>query len=436
MSTYTTDTLTALAGGLTDTRSKFKGATYTAVTYTDQQLLSAYNGSALVSRVVDMPANDSTRMWREWQAEAEQITKIEAVENDNEIQLKVQDGIIDARLFGDGYLFIDDGTDPEEPLDPETSPGLRFLVKVDRWQISEGTYDYDPMSVNYNRPSYYDLMGGDTTLLRIHPSRIVHLIGRKRRSYGVSARLGQSVVEAMFDDLKAYDAVIANVADMTFEAKIDVFAVQGLMNKVQDPSELAAITDKYALTAYMKSVNGMIVRDMDEEDYEQKTLSFATLPDIIDRFQMAASGAAKIPRSRLFGVQTGGLGDAGKSDTVDYYDGIKSSQENEITPAMRVLDDLVVKTALGSIPEDVHYNWRSLWQLDDKTKQEIGTAISNRYVSLYEKGVFPVELAFKQAVNELTEAGVAPGLEEAAKEWEDALDGDEGDPVGEPPLDE
>lgn len=419
------DTFTALAAGMTDTRSKFKMSTYSQVNYTDQQLLTAYNGSGLVSRVVDMPAQDATRMWREWQAEAAQISKLEDVEKQFGIQLKLQDALVDARLFGDGYLFIDDGTKASEPLDPDTSKGLRFVVKVDRWQISEGEYDYDPLSEFYNRPSYYDLMGGDTALLRIHPSRIVHLVGRKRREYGNAARMGQSVVSAVMDDLKAVDAVMANVADMTMEAKVDVVKISGLLNKVMDPEELAAIMAKTQLAMTTKATNGALVMDMEDEDWQQKTMSFATIPDVIDRFQIAAAGAAQIPRSRLFGVQTGGLGDSGKSDTVDYYDRIKSMQENEIQPPMTVMDKMTVKTALGSIPDEVHYNWRSLWQMDDKTKQEIGKMIVDRYAVAVEKIGFPEELAYEQSVNELTEAGVAPGLEKAAKVYADANKGDD-----------
>lgn len=416
------DTFTALAGGMTSTRSKFQAASYTATEYTDQQLLAAYNGSGLVSRVVDMPASDATRMWREWQAEAEQITAIEGVEAQLNVKNALNDALIDARLFGDGYIFIDDGTDTSEPLDPDRSRGLRFVVKVDRWQISEGTYEYDPLSEFYNRPAWYDLLGGDTQLLQIHPSRIVHLVGRKRKSYNtIGGRMGQSVLAPIMDSLKGFDAVMANVADMTMEAKVDVMKIQGLMQKVTDPNELAALQAKLQLAMYTKGTNGALILDMDDEEWQQKHMSFATLPDIIDRFQMAASGDAKVPRSRLFGIQTGGLGDAGKSDTQDYYDGIKSMQENEIQPALTVLDDLIIKTALGRIPPDVHYNWRSLYQTEPKTLQEIGTAITARYVSLYEKGIFPVELAFEQVVNELTEAGVAPGLEAAADEWRDAL---------------
>lgn len=420
------DTFTNLAAGMSDSRSKFKASSYTRVDYTDQQLLNAYNGSGLVSRVVDMPAQDATRMWREWQAEADQITAIESVEKQFGIQLKVQDGIVDSRLYGDGYIFIDDGTDPSEPMDPDTSPGLRFVVKVDRWQISEGEYDFDPLSDFYNRPAYYDLLGGDTNILRIHPSRIVHLVGSKRRSYGMSGRMGQSVLTPIMDSLKGFDAVMANVADMTMEAKVDVMKIQGLMQKVTDPNELAALQTKLQLAMMTKATNGALILDMDDEEWQQKQIKFATIPDIIDRFQVWASGDAMVPRSRLFGVQTGGLGDSGKSDDVDYYDRIKSMQENEIQPAITVLDRMIIKTALGSVPDEVHYNWRSLWQLDDKTKQEIGSSIAKRYVDLVGANIIPAELAFDQVVNELTEAGVSPGLEQAANDWVGGLDDDVG----------
>lgn len=420
------DTLTALAGGMTPTRSKFQAASYTATEYTDQQLLAAYNGSGLVSRVVDMPASDATRMWREWQAEADQITAIEGVESQFNVKDALNDALIDARLFGDGYIFIDDGTDTQEPLDPDRSRGLRFVVKVDRWQISEGTYEYDPLSEFYNRPAWYDLLGGDTQLLQIHPSRIVHLVGRKRKSYNtMSGRMGQSILAPIMDSLKGFDAVMANVADMTMEAKVDVMKIQGLMQKVTDPNELAALQAKLQLAMYTKGTNGALILDMDEEEWQQKQMGFATLPDIIDRFQMAASGDAKVPRSRLFGVQTGGLGDAGKSDTRDYYDGIKAMQENEIQPALTVLDKMIVKTALGRVPPEVHYNWRSLYQTEPKALQEIGEKITDRWRNLYKDGVVPVELAFDQLVNDLTEAGIAPGFEQRAEEWKSSLDQDD-----------
>lgn len=425
MNTYINDTFTALVGGMTADRSKFKGSTYARVNYTDQQLLDAYDGSALVSRVVDVPANDAFRMWREWQAEADQITALEGVEEQFDVKRKLLESRIDARLFGNGYLFISDGADPSKPLVPETSSGLKYVVQLDQYQISEGEYSYNPMDERYGKPLWYDIMSGDTSILRVHPSRIVHQVGRERRGSFSYSRYGQSVLPPMMDNLKAYDAVMANIADMTMEAKVDVMKIQGLMQKVTDPTELAAMQAKLQLAMMSKATNGAIILDMEDEDWQQKNMSFATLPDIVDRHEVAAAGASGIPRSRLFGVQTGGLGNAGESDRADYYDAIKSIQENEITPCMSVLDKMIIKTALGSIPDDVHYNWRSLYQMDDKEKQEIGGMITKRYIDAVNGGLLPVDVASPQLVNELTEAGVSPGLEAAYNDWFDGVD--EGD---------
>lgn len=417
MSTPINDTLTLAVAGLSDTRSKFKAAAYTRPTLTDSDLLAAYEGSSLISRVVDVPAEDATRKWREWQADPEQITAIEKVEVSLGIKSKLKDAFSDARLFGDGYIFMDNGEDVTEPLDPDTAAPLRFVVKVDRWQISEGDYDFDPLSPTYNRPAYYELMGSDTSLLRIHPSRVVHLVGKKRKQVGASIRLGQSVITSMFDDMKGFDAVMANVADMTFEAKIDVMKIAGLMQKVTDPSELAALQSKLQLAMYTKAVNGALILDMDDEEWQQKQLSFATLPDIIDRFQIAASGAARIPRAMLFGTSAGGLGATGDLEVRNYYDMIASIQENGIQPEMHVLDSMTVKTALGVIPPEIHYNWRSLWQMDDQQRADIGEKIVKKYVDAVNAGFMPQSIAFEQTVNELTEAGAAPGLEKAAEDW-------------------
>lgn len=412
------DSLTLALAGLDDTRSKFKAAHYTTPFMSDQELLSAYEGSSLVSRVVNMPVDDTFREWREWQAETDDINKIEAVEAKFGIKAALSDAYSDARLFGDGYILIDNGDDPTQPLVPEIARPLRFVVKVDRWQISEGEYDFDPLSPQYNKPGHYEIMGANADIQRIHPTRIVHLIGRKRKQAGSSMRrMGQSSIIAMFDDLKAVDAVMANIADMTFEAKIDVMKINNLFEMVQDPAQMQAVQAKLRLAMTTKAVNGALILDANEEDWEQKQITFATLPDVIDRFQIAAAGAAQIPRSRLFGIQTAGLGNTGASDARLYFDHIKSMQENIIQPACHVLDGMIIKTALGSIPADVYYNWRSLFQMDDKEMAEIGVQIVKKYKDAVDAGIFDAGFATAPMINELTEAGVSPGLEAAYSEW-------------------
>ena len=429
------DTFTAVTGGLTLTRSKFKAATYERREYTDSDYLDAYEGSALFARVVDLPADHATRMWREWQADENQINAIEELEREMDVASTVREAYVDARLFGEGYIFMDNGTDITEPIDPETSPPLRYVRKLDRWQISEGEYDYDPTSPYYGKPRDYDLLGTNMALHNIHPSRVVHLVGKRRRQYGATRnRYGDSVIQEMFDDLKGYDAIMANVSDMVMEAKVDVLKIDNLMQRVTNPDELQALQTKLALAMHAKATNGALILDMEDEDWEQKTMQFGSIADIIDRFQITAAGAARIPRAMLFGTSAGGLGATGELEIRNYYDNIKSIQENELTPAMRVLDQMIIRTALNSIPPEVHYRWRSLWQMNDEQKAEIGKKIVDKYVQLVNAQVFPDELAFDQVVNEMTEAGVAPGLEKLAEEWRgriSRMNGDDLDDGGE-----
>jgi phage-related protein (TIGR01555 family) len=241
--------------------------------------------------------------------------------------------------------------------------------------------------------------------------------------------MGQSIVTPMMNVLQNYEGVIANVADMTWEAKIDVFGVADLMRKVQDPDELKAIMERYALLAVQKGVNGFIVHDQEGEEYSQKQLSFATLPDIIDRFQVDVAGASMIPRSKLFGVQTGGLGNAGESDNNDYNKRIGSMQRNGLTPDMWRLDEMLIRTALGSRPKEVHYNWRPLSNPDQKELAEIGGLIVKKWVEAVNAGIFSSEFAMEPMANELIEAGCGNGLEAALASFSGEMhEGDEDTP--------
>lgn len=420
MSAQVYDSLTNLTAGLTPARSKSMMSTYARPNITDQQLDEAYAASAIVQRVVDIPADDMTSKWREWQGDIDQITKIEEVERDFSIQDKVLQSIKRARVSGDAYMYFDNGDDPETPLDTNRSRPLRFVTALDRYDMADGEIEDDPMMPTFGMPRYYEVVTGDQ-MLRIDPSRIAHFTGRKRLDARRMGRVGESILPAMMNNLKSYDSVMANVSDMTWEAKIDVFGVMDLMRKVQDPDELNALMTRYNLMATQKGVNGMIVHDAKEEEYQQKQLSFATLPDIIDRFEVAVSGAAMVPRSRLFGVQTGGLGNAGESDEATYFGRISSKQNNELTPTIRNLDELIIRTALGSRPPELHYNWRPLSSPDAKEIAEIGGLIVKKWVDAVNAGIYSAEFATEPMTNELVEAGCGAGLEQALSDWSGAM---------------
>jgi len=155
------------------------------------------------------------------------------------------------------------------------------------------------------------------------------------------------------------------------------------------------------------------------DKYEQKSASFTTLPDLMDRFMQMVSAAASIPMTLLFGMSPGGLNASGDSDTRGYYDRVKVLQTLKLTPATAILDECLLRSALGSRPPEIFYNWRPLWQPTIKERAETGKIIADTFKVVYDMDVVPEEAIAKSLVNSLTESGLAPGLEINVAEYFD-----------------
>ena len=82
------------------------------------ELESRYRSDWLARRIVDLPAQDATREWRQWAASRPQLEKIDSLEKVLKVQKKMQQALIRARLYGGGALVmgVDQGQ-PEEELD-------------------------------------------------------------------------------------------------------------------------------------------------------------------------------------------------------------------------------------------------------------------------------------------------------------------------------
>lgn len=420
---FAADTLRALVGGLGDPlRDKAAGVYYSAPFLTDLDLLAAYRGSWLPRKIVDIPALDSTRKWRDWQAEADQIEKIEEEEKRLGLKAKVYQARVKARLFGGSAIYIATGdADPSQELNPERvkAGGVKFLTVLGRRVLKAGEVEPDPESLFYGRPKAYTLTSGQRQV-DIHPSRLVVFVGAPfpddelvidPQNHG----WGDSVLTATLDAVKNADSTAANVASLVFEAKIDVVKVPRLMASLSAPDYRERLLERFALAAAAKGNNGTLILDA-EEEYQQKSATFQTLPDVIDRFLQIVAGAADIPLTRLLGTSPGGLNSTGESDLRNYYDRISSMQEIEMQPAMQVLDECLIRSALGARPPEVHFIWSSLWQISDKERADIGKTNAETIKTLNDTGLFPPEALANSGANMLVENSIMPGLEQAIEE--------------------
>lgn len=413
-----------LVANLGTGRDKASGNSYVQADLSPQELCAAYEVSSVAKAIVDMPAEDACREWREWQADKDQISALEAEEKRLGLVRAVLDARTRARLFGGAAIYI--GTadkDPSKPLDPKRIGlgGLKYLTVLDRTELSADHLQLDPRQPGFGRPVEYRMTAGDDAMVAIHPTRLAVFTGTKyasRQQQQAAQGWGDSVLTAVLEKIQHLDATVANVASLVFEAKVDVIRIKHFTEQLRSGgSEYERLMLKrFGLAATAKGVNGALLLDA-EEEYDQKSANFSTLPAIIDRFMQVVSGAARIPATRLFGMSPGGLNATGESDMRNYYDLVRQEQSLEIEPAMALLDECLIRSALGDRPKEVWYSWRPLWQPSAKERSENADKITGALERLDRMEVLPEEALAKAAVNALTETGAFPGLEAAVDEY-------------------
>lgn len=433
--TYLKDSLQNLVAGLGTGRDKASHSHYGVPDMDDLQLLNAFRGSWAAQKGVSIPAIDACRNWRNWQADKDQIEKIEAEETRLNVQGKILEALLKARLFGGAAVFIGTGErDTASELSPDRirQGGIKYLTVMTRRQLTATEIEQDPQSDRFGKPKAYRLPG---SVVEIHPSRLVIFIGHQHPdpelAQGTAFGWGDSVLLSAMPAVKHYDETMANVVSLVYEAKIDVINIPNLMSSMQDKNYERLLLERLRLAATAKGINGTLILD-GAETHSSKSANFSTLPDVIAKTEQGVSGAFDIPGSRMFGTSSGGLNSNGEENTRNYYDNVASRQKLDLKPAMSVLDECLIRSALGNRPKEIHYVWAPLWQATAKERADIGKTTADTIKALNETKLFPEDAISKASVNLLVEMSIMPGLEAAIEEFGSELpDDDEADlPVG------
>lgn len=419
------DSLTNLVSRMGTDRDKASHGTYSFVPLTDEQILIAYKTAWLPRKIVDIPAFDSVRAWRDWQAEDDQIEMIEAEEKRLNVKGKVLEATIKARLWGGAAIMLGTGdADLSKPLVVERvgKAGLKYLTVLTRRNLSAGERENDPASEFYGKPKSYRLTTANSVQVDIHPSRLVIFQGNAEPDddLALTPGWGDSVLQSTMDAIRQADGTAANIASLVFEAKVDIIRLPNFMASMADEGYKRKILDRYTLAMQGKGINGTLMLDK-EEEYESKSASFAQLPEVLDRFLQIVSGAADIPATRLLSQAPAGMNATGESDLRNYYDRLSAMQELEMEPAMARLDECIIRSALGDRDPDIHFDWAPLWGLSEKERAEIFKTKADGARALAGTGtspeLMPIEALSDALVNTFIEDGSLPGLEAAIDEY-------------------
>lgn len=418
------DSLINVVAGMGTDRDKMTSTMFAFDSMDRTQLDSAYRSDWIARKVVDIPADDATREWRAWQAGATDITALETLENDLQIRSKVRSAMLRGRLYGGGALVlgVNQGK-PDEPLvlDRVRKGDLKWVHVVSRYDLTSGPIEWDVESPYCGQPKYYSRSATGQPTVNVHPSRIIRFVGNEILDPTLAQGWGDSILQVVADAVRSAGTVSNVVAQLVFESKTDVVKIPEMSERIKNKEYEDRLRKRFALAGLMKSSFSTLLIDK-EEEWTRLTQSFTGLPDILKMYLLIASGAADIPATRMLSQSPTGLSSTGEADLRNYYDNVASVQENDITPVLNPLDEILIRSALGARPEDLFYEWNSLWQMSDVEKATYEKSRADTFKVDVDAGLIDPVVLKRARQNQLIESGFYPGLEQIIEEVDGEFD--------------
>lgn len=411
---------------------------YVVPVISQPQAENAYRSSWLARKIHDLPPFEMTREGRDWQATKEQIEALESTEQRLNLWPKLRQALTVARLHGGAALIAGvrsgGSANPEQPLDVERvgKDGLRYLFVASKNQLSAPFgMELDPESDFFGQPSMYELRGARGNVLRVHPSRVFPFHGAPLPP----GLLSMSALDTFWGDplLVAIKSAIDNsetsqaaVATLLHEMKQDVISIPGLTEQISTEENEQQVAARIEAIARFKSMFNALLLDGGDEDgngkeeWETRQLSFAQHPELLRQFLGIVAGAADIPVTRLMGESPGGMNSTGKGEQDDFDRMIGSKQGAEIKPQLLRLDEILLRSSLGSRPPEIVWNFAPLRPVDEAQASEIEKREAETVQVYAQSGLIPNEALAKAAQNRMVESGRWPGLDKALEEAEAA----------------
>jgi phage-related protein (TIGR01555 family) len=414
--------------GLGDpTRDKRKSAALSVTRLSFEDAANLYRGDKYAAKVVDIPAGEMVREWFDVLVENDE-SKSEDIENRlKELKAKsaFKQALIWARQFGGAGILIganDGAQDAALPLDLAKVKSVDFLTVVDKSELLPAAWYNKPSEGKYGQPKIYRLQprilsmpalvassilreaernekkgvfkSYDGVLTYVHESRILPFYGVKLSRMEMMENLGwgDTVYNRLFALIQDFNTAFDSVAHTLSDFSLGVMKMKGLATSIAAKGS-TVIAQRLAGINLSKSVARTMLIDADGEEFSRETLSFAGIPDTLDRFCNLFSAAADMPLSLLMGQAPAGLNATGDSDIRWFYDHISEMQEEEVIPQAEQLVR-VLFSEIGGEPKNWSIKCRPLWQLDEVQESERRKNIADADAAYVNSGtVTPEEVA-------------------------------------------
>jgi len=363
-------------GGSNDRTQRLQGG---ANVWGDQDLYDRYSSNGFMQRVIEAPADDSTRAGFELETK-KQETNLYVQTRLKELGAKhvMREVVKHAGIYPKGCAAfigviaenLDDQINYWKPM-PEnirrvdyinllSEPG-EFTVNVRR--------ALHPTAKNY-KEIYFTVQG-----VEVHQSRMIWV----SNEFNTRTSMGISRVNTVWDAISAQDSALWSVSHLMQVLSMLVFKSDEFVTLPKEKQ--AAVLKKIREWIDTSSMMG-VAKD---EELGRVNVQLSGLGDILDFIFKSIAGATQMPVNILLGRVQGVLTSA-EEDSINYYNSISEFQQDKLEPEWRKLIDLVVRERQGpaysSMGGKLIYNikFNTLWELSPSLKSEIEKRNSERDV--------------------------------------------------------
>lgn len=386
------------------------GSTQWVMTSDDQDydaLNDRYRKDGIARKVVAKPAEDATR--NGWRIVIPDDQKKQAVYQKAMDQLDLKEvltrELVYQRLDGDGYItfLLKQAGNPSlyDPVDPQNVIKLTAVHAFGQNHVEKIMTNDDPTSDDYLQESKLivrqtqsstgidqngftvpEITGNELQPIVIDPSRYMHItMDRLEDDY-----TGTSVITRCKDQLDTMQTALYSVDKMLFEYVLKIMKSNSMTSESKDDFD----KDKQTFSQGMNSE--AVVFLAEDESLEKLTTNPSGIRQLLDFAWQQLCAASNIPKSVLLGEQAGSLAGASQ-DVVNYYDMVKSMQEELLKPQIEYIVKLLMwSQAIGDGYEDPdsfdwHIEFRPLYSPDDKTQSETFLNYANALSTLVGAGI-------------------------------------------------
>jgi hypothetical protein len=389
-----------------------------------QLAFAAYQSSGLLAKVINIPAADRVREWRDWQAEKPVIEALEAEERRLGLKAKVQQAEV-LRGIGGGALILAAPGDPASPIERVGKGQLAAVNVASRWQLTLVDVDTNMTSITYGWPRMFRMQGA-TGQIDIHPSRVVCFRGDPLPAgMGISDEerfWGSSRLMRVLREVENSDSAQRWFAELVRKAKLTRYGIYNLTDFTATADGRANLASRVQLMAEGESTLNATVYSLPAknadgsstggEQIDDYQVTWTGIPAMMDAFDQRVAAVSDIPFTRLMGRSPAGMNATGAYDDQNWAKAVSSGQQLETRPCLEQLDPILIASA-GAPATGVTWKWAPLWAPTEKEESDTFKTTMDAVKLLIDSGTIPQQAMARGVQNLMSEREWIPGLDQA-----------------------